>query len=56
MSSATQTLPNYRLPEKCCFNCQHSYLNEWEDKMCDRRSGADVDAGGICDGYEPAVK
>lgn len=44
---------NYRLPQECCMNCIHSYMNTYGDSCCKLLESTDlVDEGGTCDMYQ----
>jgi hypothetical protein len=42
---------NYKLPDRCCMNCEHSYMNLYDDKCCEH-SNELIDGGGVCAYYE----
>jgi hypothetical protein len=46
---------HYRLPEQCCANCEHSYLNSYGDCQCRQlEPGAIITEGAVCDVWKEA--
>jgi hypothetical protein len=48
---------DYRLPDDCCAQCEHSFQSIYGDFQCVQlETGNVIDAGGICDLYNAAIE
>lgn len=54
MGKPTKEEAGYRLPDKSCATCKHSYFGTYDNTMCIllKPEQAEIDCGGVCNLWE----